>query len=495
MARIDLLPEVRAFPTTLTGAFIDGSAFAGGGASIEVIDPANEEVIATIAEADLRVVDRAVRNADAAFRDGRWRTMRPADRERILLRFADLVERDGEMLAQLESWNQGKSIHIARAVDVGASVEYMRYVAGLATKVTGLTLDLSIPIVPGQRYHAYTRPEPVGVVAAIAPWNFSLMIALWKVMPSLAAGCTVVLKPSEVTPLTAFRLAELAMEAGVPAGVFNVVHGHGATTGQALISHDLVRKISFTGSTPTGKAIGQAAMARMARVSLELGGKNPALILKDADLSRAVPGLLAAAFLNAGQVCAALSRIYVERPLYDDLLAALHGAVGGMTMGAGLDPDAQLNPLVSATHRDKVRQHLASAERAGATLLGGAAAPDKGWYVSPTLVTGAGTDAAIHREEVFGPVLSVTPVDDIDKAVDLANGTPYGLTASVWTNDLGRAMDLIPRIEAGTVYVNTHVPVDPNLPFGGYKQSGVGRDFGPDALEAYIERKSVCIAY
>lgn len=495
MARIEILPEVRAFPPALTGAFIDGAASAGGGAPIEVIDPSSEEVIASIPEADAATVDRAVRGADAAFRDGRWRSMRPADRERILLRFADLVERDGEMLAQLESWNQGKSINIARAVDVGASVEYMRYIAGLATKATGLTLDLSIPMVPGQRYHAYTRPEPVGVVAAIAPWNFSMMISLWKVMPSLAAGCTVVLKPSEVTPLTAFRLAELALEAGVPAGVFNVVHGAGATTGKALVAHDLVRKVTFTGSTAAGKAIGQAAIGRMARVSLELGGKNPALVLKDADLSRAVPGLMAAAFLNGGQVCAALSRIYVERPLHEDLVAALHGAVGGMTMGAGLDPDAQLNPLVSAAHRDKVRLHLASAEQSGATLLGGSATPDKGWYVSPTLVTGAAADAAIQREEVFGPVLSITPVDDIDQAVEQANDTPYGLTASVWTNDLGRALDLIPRIEAGTVYVNTHVPVDPNLPFGGYKQSGFGRDFGPNALDAYFERKSVCIAY
>lgn len=495
MANIDLLPAVRTFPAALTGAFIDGAAFAGGGAPIDIVDPASEDVIASIAEADPGTVDRAVRGADRAFRDGRWSTMRPADRERILMRFVDLVERDGEMLAQLESWNQGKSINIARAVDVGASVEYMRYVAGLATKVTGLTLDLSIPIVPGQRYHAYTRPEPLGVVAAIAPWNFSLMIALWKVMPALAAGCTVVLKPSELTPLTAFRLAELAVEAGVPAGVFNVVHGRGATTGQALVDHDLVRKISFTGSTPTGKTIGRAAIARLARVSLELGGKNPALVLQDADLSRAVPGLVAAAFLNGGQVCAALSRIYVERPRYDDLVAALHDAVGGMTIGAGLDPTAQLNPLVSADHRDKVRGHLAAAEQAGATLLGGATAPERGWYITPTLVTGAGADAAIQREEIFGPVLSVTPVDDIDRAVAQANDTPYGLTASIWTNDLDRALDLIPRVEAGTVYVNTHVPVDPNLPFGGYKQSGIGRDFGPDALDAYLEYKSVCIAY
>jgi phenylacetaldehyde dehydrogenase len=495
MATIRLSNEVRNFAAGASALFVDGASAAGAGDALTLVDPANEERIAEFAEGTEGDVDTAVASAARAFRDRRWSGLRPADRERILLRFAELVEQHGEELAQLETWNQGKSIGVARAVDVGASVEYMRYVAGLATKITGLTLDLSIPIVPGGRYHAYTRPEPVGVVAAIAPWNFPMMIALWKIVPALAAGCTVVLKPSEFTPLSALRLAELALAAGVPAGAFNVVVGRGATTGAALVAHRDVAKVSFTGSTVTGKQIGHAAVDRMARFSLELGGKNPALVLADADPAKIAPGLLAAAFLNSGQVCAALSRIYVERPAYQGLVDGLREAIGGMTIGPGLDPEMQVTPLVSAQHRDKVRGRISEAASSGATVIGGAEAPEMGFYVSPTLVTDASPDAAIQREEVFGPVLSVTPVDAIDDAVRLANDSPYGLVASIWTNDLDRTMDLIPRIEAGTVYVNTHVPVDPNLPFGGYKQSGLGRDFGPEALAPYLETKSVCLAY
>ncbi|MBT2189269.1 aldehyde dehydrogenase family protein [Sphingobium nicotianae] len=495
MTSVSLLPAVESVFGRIGSLFIDGAFSAGAGEALKIIDPATEDVIAALPEATGSQVDAAVASADAAFRDKRWSGLRPADRERILFRFAELVERDGEVLAQLETLNQGKSINIARMVDVGASVEYMRYIAGLATKITGLTLDMSIPIIPGGRYHAYTRAEPVGVVAAIAPWNFPMMIALWKVMPALAAGCTVVLKPSEFTPVTALVLAELAIEAGVPAGVFNVVVGRGTTTGTALVQNPAIAKVSFTGSTRTGKAIGHQALDRMARFSLELGGKNPALVLADADPAKIIPGLAAAAFLNSGQVCAALSRIYVERPAYDGLIEGLRQAVGSMTIGSGRDPSMQINPLVSAQHQNAVLLNIARAEQGGAHVFRGQTGPKQGFYVSPALVTGAAADAMIQREEVFGPVLSVTPVDDIEEAIRLANDSPYGLAASIWSNDLGRTMDLIPRIEAGTVYVNTHVPVDPNLPFGGYKQSGLGRDFGPDALAAYTETKSVCVAY
>jgi phenylacetaldehyde dehydrogenase len=495
MVQVNLSAEVQSFAAGASALFVDGARGNGAGNALTLVDPANESEIASFPEASPDDVGLAVVSATTAFRDHRWSGLRPADRERILLRFADLVEQNGEKLAQLETWNQGKSIAIARAVDVGASVEYMRYVAGLATKITGLTLDLSIPIVPGGRYHAYTRKEPVGVVAAIAPWNFPMMIALWKVMPALAAGCTVVLKPSEFTPLSALMLAELAIEAGVAAGAFNVVVGRGSTTGAALTAHRDVAKVSFTGSTATGKQIGHAAIERMARFSLELGGKNPALVLADADSAKCVPGLLAAAFLNSGQVCAALSRIYVERPAYEGLVEALRAAIGGMTVGPGLDPAMQVNPLVSAQHRDTVRDRIIDAQSSGATVFSGAEVPELGFYVSPTLVTDASPDSVIQRDEVFGPVLSVTPVDTIDEAVALANASIFGLVASVWTNDLDRTMDLIPRIESGTIYVNTHVPVDPNLPFGGYKQSGLGRDFGPEALAPYLETKSVCVAY
>lgn len=495
MPNISLSTETKSFATRAAALFVDGHLASGAGDALSVTDPATEEQIVEFPEAAPEDVARVAEVTAEAFKDRRWSGLRPADRERVLLRFAELVEQNGEQLAQLESWNQGKSIAIARAVDVGASVEYMRYVAGLATKLTGLSLDLSIPMIPGGRYHAYTRPEPVGVVAAIAPWNFPMMIALWKVMPALAAGCTVVLKPSEFTPLTALRLAELAIEAGVPPGAFNVVVGRGASTGTALTSQKAIAKFSFTGSTPVGKQIARSAIDRMARFSLELGGKNPALVLADAEPDAIVAGLLGAAFLNSGQVCAALSRIYVERPAYDRLVDALRSAVGSMTIGSGLDPAMQINPLVSDQHRSKVRERINQAALSGATLTQGASLPDKGYYVSPTLVLDPDPGSAIQREEIFGPVLSVTPVDSIEDAVGLANDSPYGLVASIWTNDLGRTMDLVPQLQAGTIYVNTHVPVDPNLPFGGYKQSGFGRDFGPNALAPYTETKSVCVAY
>lgn len=493
---VELLPEVRALPGRLASAFVDGLYLnSEDGQPLEARDPATEQLIAAIPEADDALVDHAVRSAQRAFADGRWSGLRPADRERILLNFASVVEAHAEELAQLESWNQGKSINLARAVDVGASVEFMRYFAGLATKITGHTMDVSIAVPPGARYAAQTRREPIGVVAGIAPWNFPLMIGLWKVVPALAAGCSIVLKPSEITPLTTFRLAELAMEAGVPPGVFNVVHGRGATTGAALTRHPNVRKITFTGSTAAGKTIARTAADTLARVSLELGGKNPAIVLADADLAKVVPGLLAGGFMNGGQVCAAVSRVYVERAIHDKLAAALADAVGGMSLGAGLDPAAQVNPLVSSAHRAKVLGHVEAARSTGVELVSGPATPDAGYYVSPTLALGLPHDHPLNRHEVFGPVLSLIAVDDAAEALKLANDTAYGLAASLWTDSLSKTLELTPRIEAGTLWVNSHVPLDPHMPFGGFKQSGWGRDFGPNALDAYLETKSICMAY
>lgn len=486
---------MRRFARCIKGPFVDGKiATVADCRLLDVFDPATEEVIAQIPECNEVTVDAAVRSAHDAFEDGRWSGLRPADRERILLKFADLVEANGEELALLESWNQGKSINIARAVDVGASIEFMRYVAGLSTKITGLSLDVSMMLPPGAKHTAYTRREPVGVVAAIAPWNFPMMIGIWKIMPALAAGCTLVLKPAAVTPLTSFRLAELAVEAGVPPGVFNVIHGRGSIAGTALATHPLVRKISFTGSTEVGKEIARIAVNSLKRVTLELGGKNPAIVLRDADLSKTVPGLLTGALLNSGQVCAAVSRIYCERPLYNDLVGALTDSTRSMSFGAGLDPQAQVNPLVSAAHRDSVKAHIEDARRHDAKVLPGAEPPARGFYVSPTIVL-AEAKHPIMQTEVFGPVVSVTPVDTAEEAVSAANDTAYGLAASIWTNNLSEAMRLIPLVKAGTVWVNNHVPVDPNLPFGGFKESGIGRDFGPNALDAYTEVKSVCITH
>lgn len=495
MSRVELLPQVRSFVARVGGSFVDGKFGLASGAVRQLFDPSTAEPIANLHDCGPQETDRAVRSAHAAFEDGRWSGLRPADRERVLLKFADLVEANAEELAQLESWNQGKSINIARAVDVGASVEFMRYYAGLATKITGQTFDVSIAMPPGTKYTAYTRREPIGVVAGVTPWNFPMMIGLWKIMPALAAGCSIVLKPSELTPLTTFRLAELAMEAGVPAGVFNVVHGDGATVGAVLVAHPLVRKISFTGSTVAGKAIARIAAEQVKRVTLELGGKNPAIVLADADLSKAVPGLLMAGLLNGGQVCAAVSRIYVERPLYDGLVGAISDAFAAMAIGPGLDPDAQVNPMVSSAHQAKVLGHINAARANGLTLSEGRAVPETGFYVSPTLITGADAESPIQREEVFGPVMSVTPVENLGEALRLANDTAYGLAASLWTESLTQTMRAVPQIQAGTVWVNSHVPLDPSMPFGGYKESGYGRDFGVGSLEAYTEVKSICIAH
>ncbi|MBO9707367.1 MAG: aldehyde dehydrogenase family protein [Caulobacter sp.] len=484
-----------AFLDRAPALYIDG-AFIGleGAARIQVHDPATGAVIAEAIDATAGHVDEAVRSAHAAFEDGRWRDLRPADRERVLLRLADLLEARGEAFAQLETLEQGKSINLSRMLEVGASVDWIRYAAGLTTKIAGRTFDLSLPGGPAH-WTAYTRREPLGVVGAIAPWNFPLMIALWKVLPALAAGCSVVLKPSEVTPLTALMLAELATEAGVPAGVFNVVTGAGAVAGSALTTHPLVAKLTFTGSTATGKAIGRAAVDGLKRFTLELGGKNPALILRDADLGRVVPGLITGGFLNGGQVCASASRVYVETPLYDDLVAGLRQALGGLSIGPGLDPQTQVNPLASAAQRDKVASYLTQARQAGAEIIQPIATPDQGYFVSPSLILDPPADARLVREEVFGPVLNIVRIDSAEQGLALANDSELGLAASLWTRDIDQAMSLTRRLEAGTVWVNSHVFIDPNMPFGGFKQSGLGRDFGVDWLSAYTEEKSICIAH
>jgi phenylacetaldehyde dehydrogenase len=478
------------------GLFIDGDWRAATGAErLDVFDPSTGEPIASVANASPDDVDQAVRAAHKAFECGVWSGIAPAERERLLLKFADLVEANAEELAQIETLNQGKSINISRFVDVGGAPAYMRYVAGLTTKITGETFDVSIGAIPGARFTASTRREPIGVVGAIAPWNFPMMIGLWKIMPALAAGCTVVLKPSEVTPLTSLRLASLAKEAGLPAGVLNVITGDGKA-GKALVDHPLVAKITFTGSTATGKAIARSASDRLLRTSLELGGKNPAIFLADAPIEQAVQGAILGGFFNNGQVCAASSRLYVARAIYDPFIKALAQAVDGMTMGPGLDTAAQINPVVSAQHRAKILEHVARARQDGAEIVAGGESPDRaGYYVRPTVVVGAGAQLAISRQEVFGPLVTVTPFDDEDEAITLANDTEMGLTASLWTNDLKKTMDLVPRIKAGTVWVNCHNLIDPNMPFGGYKESGIGRDFGIHSLDSYSEVKSVCIAH
>ncbi|AGB81265.1 NAD-dependent aldehyde dehydrogenase [Serratia sp. FGI94] len=494
---VAVMDNVLRFLERQHGLYIDGQwQSSQSAARLPVYNPADGRQIATTADASAGDVDRAVQSAHRAFRDGVWSRRLPAERERILLRYADLVEQHAEELAQLETLEQGKSINISRAFEVGCTLNWMRYTAGLSTKITGQTLDVSIPMPPGANYQVYTRKEPIGVVAGIVPWNFPLMIGIWKVMPALAAGCSIVIKPSETTPLTLLRMAELASEAGVPPGVFNVVTGSGAVCGKALTEHPQVAKVSFTGSTAVGKGIARAAADRLTRVTLELGGKNPAIVLKDADIPQVVEGLMMGSFLNQGQVCAASSRIYIEAPIYDQLVAGFEQAVKSLSVGPGMDPTAQINPLVSRAHRDKIAAYLADARNKRAELISGADGPaGDGFYIPPTLVVNPDDSLNLTREEVFGPVVNLIRVADGEEALQKANDSDYGLTASLWTTSLQTAMSYTPRIQAGTVWVNTHTLIDANMPFGGFKQSGSGRDFGPDWLDAYTESKSVCIRY
>jgi phenylacetaldehyde dehydrogenase len=496
-AQVALLASVQQFLDRQHGVYIDGAQQAAQSEKrLTVWNPATGEAIASTADAGAADVDRAVMSAWRAFVSRSWAGRTPADRERILLRFADLVEQHGEELAQLETLEQGKSINISRAFEVGCTLNWMRYTAGLTTKIAGKTLDLSIPLPQGARYQAWTRKEPVGVVAGIVPWNFPLMIGMWKVMPALAAGCSIVIKPSETTPLTLLRVAELASEAGVPDGVFNVVTGSGAVCGAALTSHPHIAKVSFTGSTATGKQIARTAAETLTGVTLELGGKNPAIVLKDADPAWVVEGLMTGSFLNQGQVCAASSRIYIEAPLFDTLVSHFEQAVKSLSVGPGMSPTAHINPLVSRAHCDKVQTFLNEAQLSHAELITGNSGPDKrGYYVAPTLVVNPDASLRLTREEVFGPVVNLVRVADGEEALQLANDTEYGLTASVWTQNISKALEYTDRLQAGTVWVNSHTLIDANLPFGGMKQSGTGRDFGPDWLDGWCETKSVCVRY
>lgn len=490
---VAVLSQVQQFLDRQHGLYIDGRPGpAQSEKRLAIFDPATGQEIASTADANEADVDNAVMSAWRAFVSRRWAGRLPAERERILLRFADLVEQHSEELAQLETLEQGKSIAISRAFEVGCTLNWMRYTAGLTTKIAGKTLDLSIPLPQGARYQAWTRKEPVGVVAGIVPWNFPLMIGMWKVMPALAAGCSIVIKPSETTPLTMLRVAELASEAGIPDGVFNVVTGSGAVCGAALTSHPHVAKISFTGSTATGKGIARTAADRLTRVTLELGGKNPAIVLKDADPQWVIEGLMTGSFLNQGQVCAASSRIYIEAPLFDTLVSGFEQAVKSLQVGPGMSPVAQINPLVSRAHCDKVCSFLDDAQAQQAELIRGLNGPaGEGYYVAPTLVVNPDAKLRLTREEVFGPVVNLERVADGEEALQLANDTEYGLTASVWTQNLSQALEYSDRLQAGTVWVNSHTLIDANLPFGGMKQSGTGRDFGPDWLDSWRETKSV----
>lgn len=470
---------------------------AADGRTFAVYNPATGEEIAQVPQATAEDVDAAVAAARAALVAPAWAGLTPYARERIMSRLADLIEAHADELAHLETLNQGKLLPWSHAIEVGGSAQWLRYMAGWATKVEGSSFEVSIPFPPGTKYRTSTQRVPVGVVGAIVPWNFPLAMAMWKIAPALATGCTVVLKPAEETPLTALRLAELALEAGLPPGVLNVVTGDGETAGAALVRHPGVDKVSFTGSTEVGRLIGAQCGRDIRRVALELGGKSPVIVLDDVDVETAVAGAAGAIFFNHGQVCTAGSRLYVAKKLYDKVVDGLAQVADGTVLGSGFDAQAQMGPMVSARHRDRVMTLMATgAAEGGEVVAGGRAGDGPGYFVRPTVVANtANKPLTLVREEVFGPVLVAMPYDDMDSVLQQANDSAYGLGASVWTNDLRRAQRAIDALQAGTVWVNTHNMVDPAMPFGGFKSSGVGREHGRSAIEAYTELKSVCIAY
>jgi phenylacetaldehyde dehydrogenase len=461
---------------------------------IPVIDPATGAEVAAIADASRADVDKAVAAARDAFERGSWSSMLPAHREALIWKLADLIDQHAEELAELESIDNGKTRHMASVVDVPGARNYFRYMAGWATKIEGATIDVSIGAPKGGRINAYTRREPVGVVAQIIPWNFPLVMAAWKLGPALAAGCTCVLKPAEQTPLTALRLGDLIIEAGFPPGVVNILTGYGETVGAALVTHPGVDKIAFTGSTLVGKAINKAATDTLKRVSLELGGKSPVIVLPDADVDTVVGGAAGAIFFNAGQVCAAGSRLYVHRKIFDRVVEGVGGAAQAIRLGPGLDANTQMGPLVSREQQERVMSYIESGRADGASVVAGGDSPSHpGFYVKPTVMADVTRSMRVVQEEIFGPVLVAQRFDDLEEVAALANDTPYGLSASIWSNDLKAVHRLVPKIKAGTVWVNTHGPVDANMPFGGFKHSGIGREHGRVGVEMYTELKSVCM--
>ncbi len=469
---------------------------AQGGETFDVFDPATEQVIARVADCKNADVDLAVAAARRAFEEGPWPRLSPSARARILWKIGDLILENLEEFAQLESLDNGKPIGVARAADVPLAADLFHYMAGWATKIEGHTIPLSVPYTPDAQYHAFTRREPIGVVAQIIPWNFPLLMAAWKLGPVLTAGCTVVLKPAEETPLSALRLAQLCLDAGLPPGVLNLLTGFGESCGAPLAAHRGVDKVAFTGSTEVGKLIVKAASSDLKKVSLELGGKSPNIVLDDADLDVAIPGASSAIFFNHGQCCCAGSRLFVQEKRYERVLEGVSSAAKKIRLGPGLDPSSEMGPLVSKVQFERVTGFLQSGKEEGArTIVGGRRHGDTGYFVEPTVLDGTRETMRVYQEEIFGPVVTVMPFKEVDDdLIRRANDTVYGLAAGIWTSNTSRAHRIANRLRAGTVWINCYNIFDAALPFGGYKQSGWGREMGHEVLNNYLETKAVCVS-
>ncbi len=458
-----------------------------------VENPANGDTLGQVAHGEAADIDKAVRAAREAFDHGPWTKMMVAERSKMIWKLADLMEQHAEQFAQLESLDNGKPLAVARAADVPLAVDIFRYMAGWSTKIHGETFPVSVPYTPDTRYLTYTLKEPVGVVGQIIPWNFPLLMAAWKLAPALASGCTVVLKPAEQTPLSALLLGELVLKAGFPKGVVNIVTGFG-DAGAALVQHPMVDKVAFTGSTEVGRLILQGAASNLKKVSLELGGKSPNIVFADADLDAAIAGAASAIFFNHGQCCCAGSRLFVEHSVFDRVVDGVSKIAEAIQIGDGFDPGTQMGPLVSREQFDKVCGYIQSGVKDGAQLkAGGKALERPGYFVRPTVMTDTASHMKVIQEEIFGPVVAAMPFKNTDDVVKEANNTDYGLAAGIWTRDLSKAHAMSAKLRVGTTWVNCYNIFDAALPFGGYKQSGWGREMGKQAIDLYTETKSVCL--
>lgn len=470
--------------------YIDGQFIDGSHQMAKVEDPSTGGLLAEIPLGTTDDVDAAVAAAKHAMTKGEWSQCTPRDREQVLRRMADLIRDNAQTLAEIEALDSGKAISGCRNVDINVGANTFEYFAGWATKIQGATRQTSFPI----DCMTYTRKEPVGVVGAIVPWNWPFAMAVWKLAAPLAVGCAVVLKPAELTSLSMLYFMELCEKAGLPRGAINIVTGKGSTVGNHIVSHPGVSKVSFTGSTPIGKLVGNAAIQNVSHVTLELGGKSPMVAFDDADIDAVAQATLGSVYFNAGQVCSAGSRLYVHRSRYAEAVEKVKVIAEGIKLAPCLDPTGVMGPVISAGQRNSIMDYVEQGKAAGATLVtGGCAVDGPGHFIKPTLFADCTNDMSIVQEEIFGPVLVMAPFDDEEEAMTLANDSIFGLASSIWTQDLSRAHRLIPKMDAGSVWVNIHDPGDPSMPFGGFKQSGIGNDLGPEQLEHFLDTKGVWI--